>query len=109
MQGVIKMDIVSVLLCMGVPSAITGLAFWGLERRIEKREKERQEQERAREKQQLLLVKSVRAAIALGEATAIALRDGKTNGETRAALDYAREIKHEQKDFLAEQGIKNLF
>ena len=57
----------------------------------------------------MLLVRSVGAAIALGEATATAMKNGHTNGETEAALEYARKIKHEQKDFLTEQGIKAIY
>ena len=49
------------------------------------------------------------AAIALGEAAATALKNGHANGETEAALEYARKIKHEQRDFLAEQGIKGIY
>lgn len=57
----------------------------------------------------MLLVRSVRAAIALGEATATALKNGHANGETEAALQYAQKIKHEQKDFLTEQGIHAIY
>lgn len=76
---------------------------------MEKREKDMSAKEAAREKNTVLLIKSVGAAIALGEATATALKNGHCNGETEAALQYAREIKHEQKDFLTEQSIKNLY
>ncbi len=76
---------------------------------MEKREKDMSDKEAAREKNTVLLIKSVGAAIALGEATATALKNGHCNGETEAALQYAREIKHEQKDFLTEQSIKNLY
>ena len=55
------------------------------------------------------MIKSVMASIALGEAAATALKNGHANGETEAALEYARKIKHEQKDFLTEQGIKGLY
>ena len=55
------------------------------------------------------LIRSVGAAIALGEATACAIRDGKCNGELSAALSYAQNVKHEQKDFMTEQGVKNLY
>ena len=61
-----------------------------------------------REKNEILIIKSNMAAIALGEATATALKNGHCNGETEAALEYARKVKHEQKDFLIEQGIKAL-
>ncbi|WP_313341211.1 serine/threonine protein kinase [Lacrimispora sp.] len=76
---------------------------------MENREKKLAEKEKAREKNEVLIIKSVGAAIALGEATATALKNGHCNGETEAALQYAREIKHEQKDFLAEQVVKNLY
>lgn len=76
---------------------------------MEKREKALTEKEAAREKNTILLIKSVGAAIALGEATATALKNGHCNGETEAALNYAREVKHEQKDFLTEIGVKNLY
>ena len=76
---------------------------------MENREKKLAEKEKAREKNEELIIKSVGAAIALGEATATALKNGHCNGETEAALQYAREIKHEQKDFLAEQVVKNLY
>ena len=31
------------------------------------------------------------------------------NGDMHAALEYARKIKHEQKDFLTQQGIEAIF
>jgi hypothetical protein len=103
------MDISALLMAMSVPSAITGFCFWALEKKMEKREKALAQKEEAREKNEVLIIKSVGAAIALGEATATALKNGRCNGETEAALNYAREIKHEQKDFLTLQGIKNLY
>ena len=90
-------------------SAVVGLGVWRLERRIDKAEIERQETEKAREKNEILLIKSSAAAIALGEAAALALKNGKCNGETERALNYAREIKHEQKDFLYEQGVRSMY
>lgn len=40
--------------------------------------------------------------------TAIAMRDGKTNGETERALNLASEAKDAQATFLTEQAIKKL-
>jgi len=103
------LDITTILAAASIPSAITGFCFWWIERRMARREEVLTEKETAREKNTVLLIKSVGAAIALGEATATALKNGHCNGETEAALKYAREIKHEQKDFLTEQSIKNLY
>ena len=35
--------------------------------------------------------------------------DAHCNGDMHAALEYARQIKHEQKDFLTQQGIEAIF
>lgn len=103
------MDITTVFIAMSIPSAITGFCFWMIERKIEKREKEREKKDEARVDNEFLLLKSVGAAIALGEATAMALKNGKANGETEVALEYARKVKHEQKEFLNRQGLQNIY
>lgn len=105
----IQLDIGQLVALMGIPSAITGFCFWMLQRRMTKRDEEIDRREKAREKNEVLLVRSVGAAIALGEAAATALKNGHANGETEAALEYARQVKHEQKDFLTEQGIRSMY
>lgn len=105
----IELDIAQLVALMGIPSAITGLCFWCIQRRLTKRDEELDRRDAARERNEVLLVRSVGAAIALGEATATALKNGHANGETEAALEYSKRIKHEQKDFLTEQGIKALY
>lgn len=105
----IQLDIGQLVAIMGIPSAITGFCFWMLQRRMTKRDEELDRREKAREKNEVLLVRSVGAAIALGEAAAPALKNGHANGETEAALEYARQVKHEQKDFLTEQGIRSMY
>ena len=55
-----------------------------------------------------MLLKSTSAAIALGEATAKAVQripDAHCNGDMRAALEYAANVKHQQKDFLTSVGV----
>nr|DAR38534.1 MAG TPA: AAA domain protein [Caudoviricetes sp.] len=122
----------------GIPSALTvgivGFLFWLLEHKIAKREaarvaqeeklaavREKQEQKLERERQtrdenrrefekNLLLTSN--AALALGEATARAVQripDAHCNGDMRDALNFAKKTKHEQRDFLAAQGIENIF
>jgi hypothetical protein len=117
------MDPMTLVVAMGIPSAITGFFFWLMENRMKKRENTQNEErkkreqdldarENAREKNELYLIKSVQAAIALGEATAKAVQripDAHCNGDMHAALDYAARIKHEQKDFLSEQALKQLY
>lgn len=105
----IELDITQLVALMGIPSAITGLCFWCIKRIIAKRDEELDRRDAARERNEVLLVRSVGAAIALGEATATAMKNGHTNGETEAALEYARQVKHAQKDFLTEQGIHAIY
>ena len=99
------MDWTTLVVAMGIPSAVTALCFGMVERRLEK-------QEAIREQQEYLMVKGIGAAIALGEATAEAVAripDAHCNGDMHAALEYARHAKHEQKDFLTKQGLEAIF
>lgn len=121
-----------------IPSALTvgivGFLFWLLEHKIAKKEaarvaqeeklaavREKQEQKLERERHnrdenrrefEKNLLATSNAALALGEATARAVQripDAHCNGDMHAALNYAAKIKHEQRDFLAAQGIDNIF
>lgn len=117
------MDVTAIVIAASIPSALTGFCFWIIEQRLQKRAKKREDEEKERrkeeekreklrEQQELLLVQGVGAAIALGEATAKAVQripDAHCNGDMHAALDYAAKVKHEQKDFLARQGIEALY
>jgi len=103
--------VMTVVVAASIPSALTGFFFWIIQRQIEKREKERDEKDAVREKNELLLIKVAGASLALGEATAAAVQripDAKCNGDMHAALDYARQVKHEQKDLLFETAVKNM-
>lgn len=105
----IELSFAGLITLLGIPTAITAFCSWMLQRRISKREDAQDARERAREKNEVLIIRSTGAAIALGEATAEALKNGHCNGEMEAALEYARKVKHEQKDFLTEQGIHALY
>ena len=109
---VIELSIGGLVTLLGIPTAITAFCSWMLQRRITKREAAQEEREKAREKNEVLIIKGMGAAIALGEATAKAVQripDAHCNGDMHAALEYARQIKHEQKDFLTQQGIEAIF
>lgn len=117
------MDAITTILIACVPSAVTGFCFWLIEQKIQKGAAKREAEEKAhreaeekreklREKQEIFLVQGVNAAIALGEATAKAVQripDAHCNGDMHAALEYAAKVKHEQKDFLTQQGVESLF
>lgn len=106
------MDTTTLLVAMSIPSAITGFCFWVLERKIAKREALQDKKDEARKRNEIIVIKGVNAAIALGEATARAVQripDANCNGDMHDALAYAEKIKHEQKDFLTEQGVEAIY
>lgn len=102
------MDIWVIIAAFSIPSAITGLSFWCIQRLIVKNEEKRRKREECLEEHQLILIESISASIALGEATAIAVRDKHCNGEMTKALDYAQKVKHKQKDYLNKQAVKQI-
>ena len=109
---VIELSVGGLVTLLGLPTAITAFCFWLLQQRITKRDKAQEEREKAREKNEVLIIKGVRAAIALGEATAEAVQripDAHCNGDMHAALEYARKVKHEHKEFLTEQSVQALY
>ena len=100
------MDWVEILGIASVPvlclTAFINWQFRTLEKRIDKKEQARSERD-------YLVVKGVMASIGLGEAQARELqKDGKVNGNTSSALEYATEIKHKIEDFYTQQGVNNL-
>ena len=105
-------DLTVLFMSMSIPSAITGFCFWNLERKMEKRQKAAEKKELARQKNEVIVIEGVNAAIALGEATAKAVQripDAHCNGDMHAALEYAEHIKHKHKDFMTEQGVEALY
>lgn len=105
----VELSVGGLAMLLGLPTAITAFCSWLLQRRITKHDAALEKRDKAREKNEVLLIRSTGAAIALGEATAEALKNGHCNGEMEAALEYARKVKHEQKDFLTEQSVATLY
>lgn len=105
-------SIIAAIIAAGVPSiAITTLFTYILHKR-EKREDEQRkaetQHEESRRKFELLQIQGTLASMALGEATATAIKNGHSNGETEKALQYEQEVKHEIRNFLAEQGVNSV-
>lgn len=118
----VTIELWKLVAAMGIPSAVTGFAFWMLKRWIEKKEKARNDQalelekkrnaqEDARTEISIAMVAAINAAIALGEATATAVSripDAHCNGDMHDALEYAKSVKNAQKDLLIRVGIKSI-
>ena len=112
-QGI---DLGTLLAAMSIPSvifsAIVGFCFWWFEKKLERREKEHDKKDAARRQNEVIMIESMNAAIALGEATARAVQripDAHCNGDMHAALEYASSIKHKHRNFITEQGIDSLY
>lgn len=88
----------------------TGLALLAnivmlvISKKVSKAEKHSAEQIKA----QLLMLKMVSSNIALSEATAIAIRDGKTNGETKAAMAEVTAAKRAYYEFLNTEAFEHI-
>lgn len=118
----ITITLQQLVLILGIPSAFTGFCFWLLERKIQqredtdKREREHRQAEidrrdRARKEYERYQISMISGSMALSIATAEAVQripDTHCNGEMHAALEYAKKIKGEQKDFLTKMAIENI-
>lgn len=88
----------------------TGLALLAnivmlvISRKVSQAEKHNAEQIKA----QLLMLKMVSSNIALSEATAVAIRDGKTNGETKAAMAEVTAAKRAYYEFLNTEAFEHI-
>jgi len=58
---------------------------------------------------QLMLIETSFASISLGKATAIAVKEGKCNGEMREAFEKVAEVERLQKNYLNKQAIEHIF
>lgn len=94
---------------LGVASIPSACLMFFLNWRLRKLEKKIDDKEKYRAERDYLLVKGTLASIGLGEAQARELqKDGKVNGNTSSALDYATDVKHKIEDFYTHQGVENL-
>lgn len=107
------MDFWQTVAAIGLPgiiiTAVVGFIVRRIEKRLDKEEAERKAQEEARRSFERYQLAAQTATMALCEANALALQNGRCNGETHAALAYLQKVKHEQRDFLTSQGIDHIF
>jgi hypothetical protein len=87
-------------------SIISGMVLFFLQRFFKKKQKKDEERDRAKAKENLLILKSIDAVGKLTYADAVAIRDGKTNGEMKEAMKAYAEVKDELYEYLLEQNSK---
>lgn len=103
------MEFWEVLVALGVPSTMIGLAVWWFKKRIEANEKRQTEREANLESLILMMLQSTRANTILCKATAEAVRDGHCNGNMSAAMDAVNKVAVAEKEFLLDKSIKYIF
>lgn len=89
-----------------VSSIISGMVLFFLQRFFKKKSKKDEERDAMKAKENKLILKSIDAVGKLTYANAIAIRDGKTNGEMHEALESYSESKEEMYNYLLEQNSK---
>ena len=101
----------ALLVELGVVTGLVGLLLRRFEKRLDKRDKVKDEKEAARQKYEVLNIKMSFASLSLAEATAEAVQripDAHCNGEMHAALNSAKDMKEEYREFEREQTAKSL-
>lgn len=89
-----------------VSSIISGMVLFFLQRFFKKKAKRDEIRDAAKAKENMLILKSIDAVGKLTYANAIAIRDGKTNGEMHEAMESYGESKEEMYNYLLEQNSK---
>ena len=87
-----------------VGSIISGMVLFLLKRFFNKRDKREEELRNNSKKENILILKSIDAIGKLTYANAIAIRDGKTNGELKDGLESYKEVSSEMYDYLLNQN-----
>lgn len=94
--------IVAAFSLLGGAGIISGLVL----QRISAINKKLDRQEDDRIKESVVIIRGIKAVGHLAEATAIAQRDGHTNGEMKTALEYYTNSKDDLNDFLLQQAAE---
>ncbi len=87
-------------------SVVSGTALFLLQKWFRKKDARDEQRDKDKAKENVLIIKSINAVGHLTEATAIALRDGKTNGEMHTALDEYSEVDKEMYNYLLERNAQ---
>ena len=99
------MELISIIISIAT-SIFSGIVLFFIKRYFDNKEKIEIEEEKARQKENVLILKSIDAIGRLTYADSIAIRDGKTNGEMKDAIQSYIAIKSELYDYLIDQNSK---
>lgn len=99
------MELISIIISIAT-SIFSGIVLFFIKRYFDNKEKIEIEEEEARQKENVLILKSIDAIGRLTYADSIAIRDGKINGEMKDAVQSYIAIKSELYDYLIDQNSK---
>ena len=99
------MELISIIISIAT-SIFSGIVLFFIKRYFDNKEEIEIEKEKARQKENVLILKSIDAIGRLTYADSIAIRDGKTNGEMKDAVQSYIAIKSELYDYLIDQNSK---
>lgn len=85
-------------------SIISGMVLFFLQRYFKKKTQREEERDAAKAKESILMLKIIDAVGKLTYADAIAIRDGKTNGEMKTAVEAYKQADKELYEFLVEKS-----
>ena len=88
-------------------SIVSGMVLFFLQRYFKNKAKNDEERDAAKRRENLLILKSIDAVGKLTYADSIAIRDGKTNGEMKTAVEAYKKADQELYEFLLEQSVKD--
>lgn len=88
-------------------AVVSGMVLFFLQRYFKKKDVKDEERDADKRKENILILKTLDAVGKLTYADAIAIRDGKTNGEMKAAIAAYNKANEEMYEFLLEQNSKN--
>lgn len=96
-----EIQIISIVLSvLGVGGVVSGILL----RKIDKMDKKQDRRDIARAEENVLIIRGLQAVGHLAEATAIAQKTGKTNGDMETAFKYYREYTTDMNAFLLRQN-----
>lgn len=103
--GVVLESIVTLVLSI-VATIISSLAIYIIKRHFIKKEQVDKQAREEREKENILILRSINAIGKLTLANSIALKDGKVNGEMSSALKEYEKVEKELYNYLLEVNSK---
>lgn len=99
------MEILTIVLSI-MASVISGMALFFLQRFFKRKDKKDEKRDAVKAKENMLIMENIKAVGQLTVANAIALRDGKTNGEMHAALAEYERVEKETYQYLLERNAQ---